>query len=1562
MKASPPCRGELWVTVAEGGAPTSVPNRKGSGSCRQLGPCGREVIGVAGDTSGSLVGVTSQTAPLLARTYQRPGGAPLVRLVAEPLIEAEDLTLSSVGLTRRTDSSDLIVGQAPLRAVGFPAWPVLTDPDNARHALNLVGDLEWARRVVRSRPEEVAKRFEKLTADLAASAPHFVPTLLEEVTRLFTDQGEEALARRMFSLAREVERSHDLAVDLDRHRAMFVEFAGLGAVGVREFTAEVKAAMVRIDDPGEAVDYVVSLIAGLAESGTPPHVAMVRDTRKVAARAGLTAGDSDRLVLGATLGTRGFSRATAGFFTALGTSMATYLRENPGKAEAFAAELPDELGIDPYLGILGDCGWLERHRTDGVSHVRWLADLITDNSYAAGQYSGRLIAEIRATAASGVVTLAGDSGTPLPWLHPTTLDALCAAGMISAQGTEVTRIWLDTWAREPVGDLDALAAHPVLGLRAITTLAERDIKDLTRHLDVLLAHSGSRTMLTRWLDDRASRHRDSIGALPERGRELLVDLPELADERLASLAPDAVRDLFTIDPVTAFTAAVREGVLVEYGWPALEETASTLGRDTGKEPALFDSFPQTVVAAGDRITVVEGDRVLRELVAPIEDKDILAVYTVGAEGAGAEIAVFLRDPDTCDDFLWWEGDTPRRQNRNAYAGLHGSLPLAGGRLLNDAMFTVHGELPAATWSSVIAVPGHDIVTVNNFGANYRMWDATGEPNGEQVTATTGEILRIPAVAEIIDKAEQQAGLPTGTVASWEKIHWESSWILPLPPTASPDNPLGAIDGAMVCLVGHSAGQPQFDARTQITPWGCVDEQGPAIVRPGGTTWQIRYDGLRSAGGRVLSRAYDGEGQRHILESLPHRSWCMPGIRDRDASARMRDYPEEYAREVIDALVPDPDRTLPVPDTYDVHHLRRDTVTTVNSAPGSAVVGVLARQLGTLDDLTLPVALSHLAADCVALSTQADELRTRLFSGGQDTSPVTAPPASTAPTVSTTLPEGSVSWMSPWQIRNNTAGWTTATNTLLSWAQPGHPTGTGFQNTYGSPEIDVAHLIGRERMLLSHWSSPLFPPEFRRPLAAFAREMVDAELWCGDWTSVTIILRPDLVEEFRQQPLGWHTVGVPVLSLHGEGHHPERNGNHVTVLTRRSTLGQLSVPVTSGPPDTHLGMGSEEFLAGLDQLDQLDHDHSLILDEDAVVRVHQTTGLATPTVRVLLGGAHPAQFLDAAEKKRYGLTSKQAALAGDQFHALGPDLIENFVAGVALPEPDLTLTDSEWERASALSVGNYRTAADVLTSLIYHGTISYVGGTMAALLSLAAEMPLSDTRRPTAAAYLRRIRDTAHQQILDPRYQRYLGTMDLGTSVTDKQFRGDVTPGEQTVRVATEGHLDDLVADLETVHPELPGCPLDPGNSVPELVVEIASALGVTEPAARYYLQLLALADPTDAHIRSWNGWRKKDIDAAATELMAGGLVVEAKRTGAGRTRSLPGGWIPGSKGINASRPTEAWTAAMYLMWDDVRARPVIPGCPPHRPVPELFTTAWRRITDGDTPGYEELSTTRHRVR
>ncbi|MCB5181566.1 hypothetical protein [Streptomyces antimicrobicus] len=103
-------------------------------------------------------------------------------------------------------------------------------------------------------------------------------------------------------------------------------------------------------------------------------------------------------------------------------------------------------------------------------------------------------------------------------------------------------------------------------------------------------------------------------------------------------------------------------------------------------------------------------------------------------------------------------------------------------------------------------------------------------------------------------------------------------------------------------------------------------------------------------------------------------------------------------------------------------------------------------------------------------------------------------------------------------------------------------------------------------------------------------------------------------------------------------------------------------------------------------------------------------------------------------------------------------------------------------------------------------------------------------------------------------------------------------------------LDRLAARAAATPVGAGGYETNPALSAPELVAEVAEALGTGADAAALYLQLLTLARPTDKNVRRWNGWSADRHKAAQAELVATGAVLGGRRPRAGRTAFVPGEW------------------------------------------------------------------------
>ena len=140
---------------------------------------------------------------------------------------------------------------------------------------------------------------------------------------------------------------------------------------------------------------------------------------------------------------------------------------------------------------------------------------------------------------------------------------------------------------------------------------------------------------------------------------------------------------------------------------------------------------------------------------------------------------------------------------------------------------------------------------------------------------------------------------------------------------------------------------------------------------------------------------------------------------------------------------------------------------------------------------------------------------------------------------------------------------------------------------------------------------------------------------------------------------------------------------------------------------------------------------------------------------------------------------------------------------------------------------------------------------------------------------------------------------------------------------------------------------DPLVTAPGIVAEVAASFGLPEGPARYWLQLLALHNPTDKNIALWNGWRKAERERAAAPLLEKDLIVRARRARAGRSLFLPGGW---QEVKTPHLPMESWKSSFYDLEDAPKVLPRLSVVVPLVPFGQLFTDAWRRCTSGDVPG------------
>src|SRR6185436_7850092 len=99
---------------------------------------------------------------ITARSYHHEAvdGRGVVRLVPGTLGEAEDLSMEFLGFAAA--AAPVPVGRGRRLALGFPAWALVHDPANGRHALALVKEMERLARMAKSKPGNAKEGYDEL--------------------------------------------------------------------------------------------------------------------------------------------------------------------------------------------------------------------------------------------------------------------------------------------------------------------------------------------------------------------------------------------------------------------------------------------------------------------------------------------------------------------------------------------------------------------------------------------------------------------------------------------------------------------------------------------------------------------------------------------------------------------------------------------------------------------------------------------------------------------------------------------------------------------------------------------------------------------------------------------------------------------------------------------------------------------------------------------------------------------------------------------------------------------------------------------------------------------------------------------------------------------------------------------------------------------------------------------------------------------------------------------------------------------------------------------------------
>ncbi|MEV6396749.1 hypothetical protein AB0M39_18505 [Streptomyces sp. NPDC051907] len=811
---------------------------------------------------------------LTARAYGHPAleGRTVVRLVPDALGPAEDLALEYLGFA---GAGTAAVGRVKPQSLGFPAWALVNDPDNGHHALAVVKEMERLTRLVATKPGLAKDGFEEIAGRLDRSVPHFLPTFYEQAARLFVAADSRQPAAVFFGKARAAEQRHALAVDEERLREVFLEFAAAGALSAKALREHAKQLAARLSAP-EAYAQFKAVCLERCAAGLTPYAGMVEDLRRLAKAAGLDARAEERSLIAEVVHTGAMNRAAESFWTSALPALTEVAQQDRAVRERLLALRPSTGGDSPeafdeaWLNVLERCGAVDLLLDGTVPAAEWLS------GWAAHRQRGwrgmkRLEAEL-ALARRLADRLVAD-GIPVRLLRGSgwrtlvdldLLDLCLALGVpVEPPAAEMENLELDPWlADERPGrrDLAALAADPAF-TRLLRGGVERSAgtSEASTRLERIREHPALRTVLAGWLTDRADDLSEPLGLVGV--DSLLSRVRRFSSPAVLAAAPQATERIVAFSPAAALARTLRAGILDELGWPALEEVLPELGEvnpmAAGQRHGylaedwyrLADAWPALIVRVGVQVAAVGPDavldqRTLTQAVPSTSSWDVPTVRYVGGQW-------LIANGHGADRRARWSGRAadvfkPAGELTDRWTSFHSpSLQLADGSRTFGGRPVHAGDTSFAGERRAVASDGISVWVLHEG----QWWEYDPE------TARRGRI----AVPAFFDSA-LAGGAEGGTGADGLTLLEHACRLLPAQPGLE-SSPFGSKDGLLGWWV-------RYDPRARTLTACSVDgAAGPAVELPAGVTiggyasYDVPLPPLRLPGGAVLhpreSRGYDG---------------------------------------------------------------------------------------------------------------------------------------------------------------------------------------------------------------------------------------------------------------------------------------------------------------------------------------------------------------------------------------------------------------------------------------------------------------------------------------------------------------------------------------------------------------------------------------------------------------------------------------------------------------------------------------------------------------------------------
>jgi hypothetical protein len=1560
--------------------------------------------------------------PVEARSYSHPGlGEPVIRLSLAPLAAATDAEMAVLGFDPGASLGE--VGVTRRRGLGFPGAAIVSDPDNARYALEVVQDLAKAARRARSKPGHAKEAIDKIGERLGKSVPHFLPSFYEEASRVFLDCGNTGYAGQLFEKAREAERVHALEVDEQHRENTFVEFALAGALSVKSLSSYARE-LAGASEPADAYAVFRRVCVRRTLGGLPPWAKMAAELRRLIKAAGLDIAAEEMTLLAEIIDAPALNKAQAGFWKSYKKSLAKMCAESPATRGQLLALFPADVDTGEWLELLDACGALE-----GVLDP----DAAPETRSASG-------------AAGWFARLAASCGGWRSDLPPRALELLeQAAPVLKKEGKP-----LALFARWGDCDLDMIELAMSLELPLADPQEHSDFDDLERwasrvdehemfgrdpirvaadpryarllgqamerelgsepFTSLALTMDGFGGAIGAWLSDQIDRLKGEVG-LPGL-HDILDTLGNPGLRPVWAKFPEQRARLEATRVHAPLALTLRAGIYDEHRWPAFDEALGKLADNA--EVKLGGAFPHLVVSDGIKALVVGPTSIVAEIdLALPKDADL-----EGFRWVQDQLLVIFEPSDTWRSYGYWSG------NPTEIFELEGSFYSYGpsnerGVVLDDGAVV----FASATMTAGDRKVGSDAVACD--GESFWAVDYDGM---RELDPRTGKRGRKSAPAFVAEYARDGS-----------EIIWGACSLYPLPPeiTASPLGQRGALTGKRVrhrdeqSPAAGSAPMSEVE-RIDGVSWSLAGEYetpdvlmtfpGDDAPRPIEAGYGARI--VAPGDGYVAASADHPQYRRGSRMLPPVVFWHYLVPRDVDGSKALRALSDDGAAALLAAAELDLAKSDGKTDSEGLLVFEID---------GSALDAAIDAALPQMTDAALRIGVAHLALlaarDQQRLGRIADLSAT---AGSEEAPSAAADPKGLSDAVR------DVAYI--YEGQSNLAELAWVSELLAAAAAEADGVERRVFPEAPGADCDWLILVANAGRLAYRAALQATPDDQRLALGALLE--ATARSWILEHLGELRFIDVEgsiaqgagedqgfLFTEGGNVYFGWNTWddNYKLLEWAPSGEHRDPDGAIKSVDEEtRYEQGPLDAAALrafaerlaeDGPVDIIPLAPRLSEATGLTETEALwvlagsPRDIDGLAKELGVKKARLE--LAVDGARVsddhisaIFGAAlaadplslwdDPGAFVDRIAAAWIERLGRYAPLDEDFLEATAKELkaLDNVPAtlrAIADPGRGVLATDQTYrltEKANVVAEGDTGRAFDEhqleqLLPMIAHlfldvevghpirskipEAVSAIGARLAAPGMYLSMPDLDFEDSDKRAAYLADFggepveghpesRERDGVRLVPDDYDA------LEVWVRPQAFRehpaliasllpqlGWTPDWVGQLELFYNGVLDRFAARVADTPVPTGELECNPIHSAPEIVAEVGSELDLDQNAAALYLQLAALPAPRDKSVRAWNRWKPAAHKAAAKKLVDRGLVIEAKRSRAGRSHFVPGGWEPFK---NPLLPIETWKLGLYgIEIRDGSIRAPLGQILPSAPVHEVFAEAWRRIKAGEGPAY-----------